>query len=112
MILEQLNRLAVQHITIEFTDLEMCDAAIFGELRDDFEIGLGCVGVTPGVVDTPDTIVARVRAALEYLEPARITLNPDCGFAPGSGAEVSLDEVYVKISNEVAAAQALRAEFG
>ena len=79
--------------------------------RFDFEIGLGCVGVTPGVVDTPDTIVARVRAALEHLDPSRVTLNPDCGFAPGSGAEVSLDEVYVKISNEVAAAQALRAEY-
>ena len=108
---EQLNRLAVQHITMEFTDPDSCDTAIFAELRGDFEIGLGCVGVTPGVVDTPETIVARVRAALEHLDPSRITLNPDCGFAPGSGAQVSLDEVYVKISNEVAAARTLRAEY-
>jgi len=111
LIQEQLNRLAVQHITMEFTDPDSCDTAIFGKLRDDFEIGLGCVGVTPGVVDTPETIAARVRGALEHLDPSRITLNPDCGFAPGSGAEVSLDEVYVKISNEVAAAQTLRAEY-
>jgi len=108
---DQLNRLAVQHITMEFTDPDSCDTAIFGKLREDFEIGLGCVGVTPGVVDTPETIVARVRAALEYLDPSRITLNPDCGFAPGAGAEVSLEEVYVKISNEVAAARTLREEF-
>ena len=38
----------------------------------------------------------RVEQALKYLPAERITLNPDCGFAPGSAAEVSLDEVYTK----------------
>ena len=42
--------------------------------------------------------------ALKHLAPERITLNPDCGFAPGSAAEVSIDEVYTKLKNEVAAA--------
>ena len=39
----------------------------------------------------------------------RITLNPDCGFAPGSAAKVSIDEVYQKLKNEVEAARRLRA---
>jgi 5-methyltetrahydropteroyltriglutamate--homocysteine methyltransferase len=52
-----------------------------------------------------------VEAALNYVEPERITLNPDCGFAPGSAAEVSLDEVYTKLKNEVVAAQRLREEY-
>ena len=38
-------------------------------------------------------------------------LNPDCGFAPGSGAVVSIDEAYRKLCNEVAAAKMLREEF-
>ena len=50
------------------------------------------------------TIVGRVETALGYLAPGRITLNPDCGFAPGSAATVSTDEVYQKLKNEVAAA--------
>jgi hypothetical protein len=41
----------------------------------------------------------------------RITLNPDCGFAPGSAADVSLDEVYTKLKNEVAAAKRLREKY-
>lgn len=111
LILEQLNRLNVQHITMEFTDPEAGDASVFGKLREDFEIGLGCVDVTPGVVDSPATIVERVKAAMRFLPKERITLNPDCGFAPGSGARVSIEEVETKIVNEVSAARMLRAEF-
>jgi methionine synthase II (cobalamin-independent) len=39
-------------------------------------------------------------------------LNPDCGFAPGSGAVVSIDEAYRKLCNEAEAARMLRAERG
>ena len=49
--------------------------------------------------------------ALKHVAPHRITLNPDCGFAPGSAAEVSLDEVYTKLKNEVAAAKRLREKY-
>ncbi len=44
-------------------------------------------------------------------QPERITLNPDCGFAPGSGAAVSIDEAYRKLCNEATAARILREEF-
>jgi len=96
---------------MEFTAPEAGDMDVFRELRGDFEIGLGCVDVTPGRVDSAPTIVARVRQALEFLAPERISLNPDCGFAPGSGAVVSLDETYQKLCNEAEAARLLRAEF-
>ena len=80
-------------------------------MREDFEIGLGCVDVTPGRIDSPQAIADRARKALEFLAPQRITLNPDCGFAPGSGAVVSIDEAYRKLCNEVEAARILREEF-
>jgi 5-methyltetrahydropteroyltriglutamate--homocysteine methyltransferase len=109
-IISQLNRLQVQHLTMEFTSPEAGDMAVFDELRPDFEIGLGCVDVTPGRIDSPDIIAGRVRQALKHLAPERITLNPDCGFAPGSGAIVSIDEAYRKLCNEVKAARQLRSE--
>jgi len=59
-----------------------------------------------------DAIVARVEMALQHLAPDRITLNPDCGFAPGSAAVVSIDEVYKKIKHEVEAARRLREKYG
>ena len=70
------------------------------------------VHVTPGQIDSAETIATRVRKAAEFLAPERITLNPDCGFAPGSGAVVSIDEAYRKLCNEAEAARILRAEFG
>jgi 5-methyltetrahydropteroyltriglutamate--homocysteine methyltransferase len=70
------------------------------------------VSCQPGQIDAPDTIVARVEQALQHLAPERITLNPDCGFAPGSAAVVSIDEVYTKLKHEVEAARRLRERYG
>ena len=47
-ILPQLNRLKVQHLTMEFTAAGADDLESLGRLREDFEIGLGVVDVTPG----------------------------------------------------------------
>lgn len=110
-IIDQLNRLKAHHLTMEFTAPGSGDVAVFRKLREDFEIGLGCVSVTPGQVDSAETIAARVKQATAFLAPERIVLNPDCGFAPGSGAAVSIDEAYRKLCNQVAAAELLRAEF-
>ena len=68
--------------------------------------------VTPGKIDPAEVIAGRVRQALKFIAPERLTLNPDCGFAPGSGAVVSLDETYRKLCNEAEAARILRSEFG
>jgi 5-methyltetrahydropteroyltriglutamate--homocysteine methyltransferase len=70
------------------------------------------VSCQPGEIDPVETIVERVEAALRYLAPERITLNPDCGFAPGSAALVDIDEAYVKLKNEVEAARRLREKHG
>jgi 5-methyltetrahydropteroyltriglutamate--homocysteine methyltransferase len=110
-ILRQLGRLKVGHITMEFTSPGAGDMSVFKQLPENIEIGLGCVSCQPGEIDSAETIVGRVEMALKYLEPARITLNPDCGFAPGSAAEVSLDEVYTKLCNEVQAAKILRERY-
>ena len=111
-ILQHLNALKVHHLTMEFTTPNAGDMAVFKKLRDDFEIGLGCVSCDPGQIDSPEVIVQRVEQALRYIDPQRITLNPDCGFAPGSAAIVSLDEVYTKLKNEVEAARRLREKYG
>jgi 5-methyltetrahydropteroyltriglutamate--homocysteine methyltransferase len=110
-IISQLNKLKVKHLTMEFTAPGAGDLSVLKKLREDFEIGLGCVGTEPGVIDTADQIYSRVKKALDFLPPERITLNPDCGFAPGSAAKVSIDEVYQKLKNQSAAAQKLRAEY-
>jgi 5-methyltetrahydropteroyltriglutamate--homocysteine methyltransferase len=108
-ILAQLNRLKVQHLTMEFTAAGADDLESLARLREDFELGLGVVDVTPGAKEDAAAIAARVERALTRVDARRITLNPDCGFAPGSAAKVDLDEVYLKLRAEADAARQLRA---
>jgi 5-methyltetrahydropteroyltriglutamate--homocysteine methyltransferase len=111
-IVDAINQLHVHEVTMEFSDEIAGDVAVLRRLRPDLHIGLGCVGVTPGVVDQVDDICARVERALQHVDAARISLNPDCGFAPGSGAKVDLDEVYEKLRRQSNAAALLRARHG
>jgi 5-methyltetrahydropteroyltriglutamate--homocysteine methyltransferase len=111
-IMPQLGRLRAGHITLEFTTPGAGEMSVLKQLPEHVEVGLGCVSCLPGQVDSVATIVERVEAALEYLEPGRLTLNPDCGFAPGSAAEVSIEEVFTKLQNEVEAARQLRETYG
>nr|AIF01503.1 methionine synthase vitamin-B12 independent (metE) [uncultured marine group II/III euryarchaeote KM3_149_A03] len=110
-IMPQLQRLRAKHVTMEFTTAGAGEMSVLRELGEDVDVGLGCVSCQPGQVDSVETIVERVEMALEFLDPSRITLNPDCGFAPGSAAEVSLDEVFQKLVNEVEAARQLREKY-
>jgi 5-methyltetrahydropteroyltriglutamate--homocysteine methyltransferase len=111
-ILAQLNRLRVQHLTMEFTAAGADDLESIARLREDFELGLGVVDVTPGETQAPQQIVERVERALTRVAARRVTLNPDCGFAPGSAARVDIDEVVRKLRAEVEAARILRQRYG
>jgi len=111
-IIKQLSRLKADHLTMEFTTPGAGDMSVFRHLPEHMEIGLGCVSCQPGQIDSPETIVERVEMALQHVAPERITLNPDCGFAPGSAAVVDIDEVYTKLKNEAEAARRLREKYG
>ena len=110
-ILTQLNKLKVQHLTMEFTAGGADDLESLSRLREDFELGLGVVDVTPGAPEAAALIASRVERALTRIDKKRITLNPDCGFAPGSAAKVDTDEVYLKLKAEAEAARMLRAKY-
>ena len=95
---------------MEFTTPGAGEFSVLKALREDLEIGLGCINVTPGTVDDIDEVVERVKGATRRIAAERITLNPDCGFSPSSGAPVDMDEVYEKLKLEVSAARILRKE--
>ena len=80
-------------------------------MPEDALIGLGSVECRLEHIDTPDEIVARVEEAIKYVEPERLSLNPDCGFAPGKASEIPLEEAYLKLRNEAEAARILRDKY-
>ena len=81
-------------------------------LREDCLIGLGAVDCRSEHIDTPEEIVARVDEAAKYVDWRRLSLNPDCGFAPDKRFDIPLDEAYQKLHNEAEAAQRLREKYG
>lgn len=106
-----LNTLQVHELALEFTAPNSGDFTVLQHLRPQLHIGLGCLSVHHGQIDTPETIVARVEKALRYIESSRLTLTPDCGFAPSSTIKVDLDEVFEKLRNLSKAAGILRKRF-
>ncbi len=111
-ILPHLARLNVREYMLEFAIPVAGDFTVLRDLPADRRIGLGCVDCRGEHVETPEEIVARVEQALAHVAPERLTLHPDCGFAPGSAADIPLDEAYAKLCNEVAAARILRERYG
>ncbi|MSR56431.1 MAG: hypothetical protein EXS05_02010 [Planctomycetaceae bacterium] len=111
-ILSHIKRLQVAQLMMEFSVPVAGDMAVLKELPENVRIGLGCVDVRFPEIDSPEKIVERVQNALRYVAPTRITLNPDCGFAPGKDHEIPLEEAYAKLKNEVLAAQQLRELYG
>ena len=107
-ILEHVSRLEVDQLMLEFSIPVAGDMAILAELPEDCGIGLGCVDVRFPEIESPETIAERVRTAMTHVDPSRLTLNPDCGFAPGKDHEVPLDESYEKLKSLAGAAELLR----
>ena len=103
-----LRKLRVDEFLLEFTIPVAGDTSVLAELPATARIGLGCVDCRSEIIDSPETIVERVEKALRHVAPERLSLNPDCGFAPGSAADIPIGEAFKKLRNEVAAAEILR----
>ncbi len=110
-IIPAISAIDVDQFVLEYSIPVAGDFAALKLLPEKFKIGLGCVECRFEHIDTPEEIVARVEQALQYVSPERIMLNPDCGFAPGSQANIPLDEAYRKLKNEAIAAQMLRSKY-
>ena len=111
-ILPALKRLKVDQYVMEFTIPVAGDLSALEGLPEDCQVGLGCVDCRGEKIDAVEKIVKRVEQALVYLRPEQIILNPDCGFAPGSAADIPVDEAYAKLCNEAKAAEVLRKKYG
>ena len=111
-IIPALNNLNFNMLMLEFAIQPAGDKRILSSLSDKFDIGLGCVDCRSSHIDTPEEIVERVEEALNFVTADRLYLHPDCGFAPGSAAEIPIDEAYMKLRNLSLAAKILRKKYG
>lgn len=75
--LAELKDCIVKQISIESAqpDLDYSDLKVF----TDKTIILGVLNLGDMQVETPEMVANRIRSALEYIEPERLIIAPDCG---------------------------------
>ena len=111
LIIDALERMNVDRFAIELATPDAGGIEILENFPADKILGLGAIDHTDLNVETPELVVQRVEAAMQYVPAERITLNPDCGFAPSSANPMDLDEAYLKLSAMCQAAQILKDRF-
>ena len=75
--LVELAASTVRQISIEAAQPKL-DLAVLSELGDK-TVMLGVIDLASSEAETPETVAERIRAGLEYLEPERLVVAPDCG---------------------------------
>lgn len=105
-----LSRAEVDELALEFAFPQAGSVDVLADFPAGLRLGFGCLDVRCEEVERPDTIAARVRRALAYVPAERLSLNPDCGFAPSGTNPIPLDEPYAKLKALAFAARQLRAE--
>ena len=111
-IMPALGRLHAKTISMEFSTPVTGGVGSLAWFPSDARLGFGCVDHCDPKVEAADTIVERVESAMEHVEAARITLHPDCGFAPSIQNPMDIDEAYQKLAAMCEAAELLRAKYG
>jgi len=93
-----------KQISIETAEPKL-DCSVLKQLPGK-KIMVGCIDLSTPEIETPETVVARIKRALPYLKPQDVILAPDCGmkFLPR-------DSAIGKLRSMVEAAKRLRAEF-
>jgi 5-methyltetrahydropteroyltriglutamate--homocysteine methyltransferase len=75
--LEELEASDVDIISVEAAQPKL-DPSILQELPSK-HIMYGVIDLNDPTVETPETVAARIRAALPYVDPERLIIAPDCG---------------------------------
>jgi 5-methyltetrahydropteroyltriglutamate--homocysteine methyltransferase len=107
-----LGRMSVQRFAMEFATPDAGGIGVLKDFPEDKILGLGVIDHTDPHIESPDEVVRRVEAAMEFVPKERITLNPDCGFAPSSANPMDLDEAYLKLQAMCQGAEILREKHG
>ena len=111
--LPYLTRMNVDQLVLECATPRVGEMGVFEGYGNGKEIGFGVVNPRTDDVETPEQIVARVKELLQYFDPQKVYLNPDCGFGTFAERNINTREVASKKMLAIArAAEQLRVEYG
>ena len=67
-------------LVLEFANREMVEIELLAEVAQAKDVGAGLVDIKSFWVEPADEVASRIREALKYVSPEKLTLLPDCGF--------------------------------
>jgi 5-methyltetrahydropteroyltriglutamate--homocysteine methyltransferase len=103
--LPELAGCSCRQVSVETAQSKL-DCAVLGKLEGK-QIMVGCLDLDDMMVETPETVVARLKRALTFVRPHNVILAPDCGMK-----YLPREVAFGKLTSMVAAAKMLRAELG
>ena len=68
----------VAQVSIEAAQPKLDELAMLRDLKNK-SIVFGVIDMGDPAIETPETVAARIRRGLEYVEPQRLVIAPDCG---------------------------------
>ena len=110
--LPYLVQMNIDQLVLECATPRAGEMEVFKEYSNEKEIGLGVVNPRTDEIEPPEQIVERVKELLQYFDPDKIYLNPDCGFGTFAERNVNTHEMAAKKMAVITeAAEILRAEY-
>ena len=108
-----LARAPVGTLFLELATPRAGEMQVLAEIPREKRVGVGVVNQKNPAVETLDEVLARAEHAVKLFGPARVLLNPDCGFATFADNPVASAELASgKLAVAVEAARVLRQRHG
>lgn len=113
LIIDGLGEMNVDRVAMELATPDAGGIEALRRFPQEKVLGLGVIDHTNTHVETPQEVADRVEKAMEFVPKERITLNPDCGFAPSSANPTDFDEAYyLKLRAMCRGAELMRERYG
>ena len=110
--LPYLTQMNIDRLVLECATPRAGEMAVFQEYANEKEIGFGVVNPRTDDIEPPEQIINRVKELLQYFDPDKIYLNPDCGFGTFAERNVNTHDMAAKKMQAITdAAEILRAEY-
>jgi 5-methyltetrahydropteroyltriglutamate--homocysteine methyltransferase len=100
-----LARATVQQLALEFASREMAEIELAKEIKPPMELAVGLIDVKNTWVEPPELVAERLRQVLQFIEPQRVSVTPDCGFS-----QTARHVACRKLANMVAGVKMVRGE--
>ena len=76
-----LGRARVNQLALEFASREMAEVELLAQLPETMDVAVGLIDVKNTWIEPAELVAERLRTVLKYVDAARVSVTPDCGFS-------------------------------